>query len=182
MEDREELEKPSLTRRGFLLTGGAATITTVMLTSVPGMAWAKGLTARVAKYPKKRVASLSALNEGAPIEFKYPSEHPLYSASFIVKLGREAGGGVGADKDIIAFNALCPHMGGLLTGQYRHEHAAAGPCPFHLTTFDLTKHGMVIAGHATESLPQVVLEVEGDDIYATGIQGLIYGTSDSSQG
>jgi arsenite oxidase small subunit len=45
----------------------------------------------------------------------------------------------------------------------------------HLTTFDLTRHGMVISGHATESLPQIVLEVQGDDIYAVGVQGLVYG-------
>jgi arsenite oxidase small subunit len=44
-----------------------------------------------------------------------------------------------------------------------------------MTTFDMTRHGMVVAGHATESLPQVVLEVRGDTIYATGILGLVYG-------
>jgi arsenite oxidase small subunit len=44
-----------------------------------------------------------------------------------------------------------------------------------LTTFDLTKHGMVAAGQATESLPQIVLETNGDDIWATGVMGLIFG-------
>jgi arsenite oxidase small subunit len=38
---------------------------------------------------------------------------------------------------------------------------------------------MVVAGHATESLPQVVLEVEGGDIYAKGILGLVYGKRDN---
>ena len=36
---------------------------------------------------------------------------------------------------------------------------------------------MVIAGHATEALPQIILELDGDDIYATGIAGLLYGYS-----
>ena len=36
---------------------------------------------------------------------------------------------------------------------------------------------MVVAGHATEALPQVFLELEGDDIYAIGVLGLIYGYS-----
>lgn len=49
-----------------------------------------------------------------------------------------------------------------------------GPCPIHLTTFDLTRHGMVVSGHATESLPQIVLETEGDDIYAVGVMGLLH--------
>ena len=36
---------------------------------------------------------------------------------------------------------------------------------------------MVISGHGTESLPQIVLEVQGDDIYAVGVMGLVYGYS-----
>jgi arsenite oxidase small subunit len=64
-----------------------------------------------------------------------------------------------------------------LQGTYKDAYQALGPCPLHLTTFDLTRHGMVISGHATESLPQIVLEVQGDDIYAVGVQGLVYGYS-----
>ena len=54
-----------------------------------------------------------------------------------------------------------------------------GPCPSHLSTYDLTRHGMVVAGHATEGLPQVLLETRGDDIYAVGVMGLIYGFSNN---
>jgi arsenite oxidase small subunit len=36
---------------------------------------------------------------------------------------------------------------------------------------------MVISGHGTESLPQIVLVIEGDDVYATGVMGLVYGYS-----
>ena len=75
----------------------------------------------------------------------------------------------------MAFSTLCTHMGGPLVGQYRGQYKVLGPCPFHLTTFDLTKHGMVVAGQATESLPQIALEVTGDQIWATGVRGLIYG-------
>ena len=60
-------------------------------------------------------------------------------------------------------------------GTYKAEHQVFGPCPLHLTTFDLTRHGMVVAGHGTESLPQIVLEAAGDDIYAVAVMGLIYG-------
>ena len=38
---------------------------------------------------------------------------------------------------------------------------------------------MVISGHGTESLPQILLEVEGDNIYAGGMIGLIYGRYDN---
>ena len=59
---------------------------------------------------------------------------------------------------------------------------ALGPCPLHLTTFDLTRHGIFISGQAYQSLPQVLLELEGDDIYAVGMFGLIYGRFDNLQG
>jgi Rieske Fe-S protein len=36
---------------------------------------------------------------------------------------------------------------------------------------------MVVAGHATASLPQVILETTGDKIHAVGISGLVYGRS-----
>ncbi|MEZ6081368.1 MAG: hypothetical protein R3C56_38570 [Pirellulaceae bacterium] len=31
----------------------------------------------------------------------------------------------------------------------------------------------MVAGHATERLPQIILEIDGDQIYATGIVGLL---------
>ena len=176
METKSILEGSCMTRRQFLLAGGSATVT-VLLTTLPGFKNALAVPARVTKYPRKNIASLSDVQQDVPIYFKYPDDDPLSSASFLVKLGRPAGGGIGPHDDIIAFNALCTHMGGPMMGTYKKEHKAIGPCPFHLTSFDLTKHGMVIAGHATESLPQVLLEVKGKDIYATGMIGLIYGRS-----
>jgi arsenite oxidase small subunit len=70
-------------------------------------------------------------------------------------------------------------MGISLQNTYKPEHQAMGPCPAHLTTYDLTRHGMVIAGHATQGLPQVLLELRGDEIWATGVMALIYGFSDN---
>jgi len=55
------------------------------------------------------------------------------------------------------------------------EHRIMGSCPLHLSTYDVTRHGIIISGQAYESLPQVLLELDGDDIYAVGMMGLIYG-------
>jgi arsenite oxidase small subunit len=93
----------------------------------------------------------------------------------LVRLGVPAGGGVGPDRDVVAFSTLCTHMGGPLGGQYKAQYRVLGPCPLHLTTFDLVKHGMVAAGQATESLPQIALETRRDEIWATGVMGLIFG-------
>ncbi len=171
-----------LTRRQFLLASGGATATTILLLTLPGFPKAQTVPARLTRYPKRRIARLSQLKRDIPMDFKYPFDDHLYSSSFLVKLGVPAGGGVGPDRDIVAFNYLCTHMGGPLQGTYNKDHKALGPCPFHLTSFDLTRHGIVVVGHATESLPQVTLEVVGDDIHATGVMGLIYGRSSNLQG
>lgn len=159
-----------MSRRAFLLTSGAA-IGAVLVKGVPGLA---GAALQTAAYPRMKVGRVSRLAVDAPQFFQYPWKD-AFSGCMLVKLGVLAGGGVGPERDIVAFSTLCTHMGGPLQGTYKGKHKVLGPCPFHLTTFDLTKHGMVAAGQATESLPQVVLETRGDDIYATGVMGLIYG-------
>lgn len=175
MKPNQEQERPCLTRRQFLLASGSATLTTVLLPSLPGLlSRAEAVPATLASYPKKKIGKVSALKTDKPVFFKYPFDD-IHSQSMLVKLGAPASGGVGPKGDIVAFSTLCTHMGGPLAGTYKAEHKVLGPCPLHLTIFDMTRHGMVVAGHATESLPQVVLEVKGDNIYATGVLGLIYG-------
>ncbi len=165
-EHQETDTRPCISRRAFLLAGASV----VALTSFNGLA----ANFEVKKYPRLKIASLSDLDAGEPVNFQYPPGNP-YGTSMLVKLNEKAGGGVGKDQDIVAFNQLCTHMGGPLAGTYKKEHQVLGPCPFHLTTFDLTRHGMVVSGHATDTLPQIMLEVEGNDVYAVGIMGLIYG-------
>lgn len=163
-------DRACMSRRQFLLAGGA--LVTLAAVGLPGSA--EAAQALLKSYPKLRIGSLSALKKGMPVDFAYP--YPEVR-NILVKLGSVAGGGVGAEKDVVAFNQQCTHMGGPLDGTYKPDHQILGPCPLHLTTFDLTRYGMVVSGHATESLPQIVLEVQGDDIYAVGVQGLVYGYS-----
>lgn len=160
-----------MSRRQMLLTGGAS-VALISLGMFPGMAQAAQ--ALKASYPRQKIGSLAALKTGVPVSFNYP--YPDIR-NVLVKLSVPAGAGLGADKDIVAFNQQCTHMGGPLDGTYKPQHQVLGPCPLHLTTFDLTRHGMVASGHATESLPQIVLEIKGDDIYAVGVMGLVYGYS-----
>ena len=163
-----------VSRRQFLFIG-AATIGTVTLASVlPGQLF----TAQVAAYEGMKIGSIRDLRVGEPLEFRYPWDHPNAS-NYLIKLGVPAGGGIGPDQDIVAFNTLCTHMGISLKNTYKGEFQAMGPCPAHLSTYDLTRHGMVISGHATQGLPQITLEQQGNDIYATGVLALIYGFSNN---
>ena len=167
-EQHQPGQPKCISRRQFLLAGAS----TVVVSMLPGFAAA--VTLKSKSFERKLIAKLSELKTGEPVEFQYPYDDPQ-SSNMLVKLGTEAGGGVGKSKDIVGFNHYCTHMGGPLHGSYKHEYKVAGPCPMHLTTFDLTRHGMVVAGHATESLPQIILEVDGDSIYAVGVMGLVYG-------
>ena len=170
-----------MNRRQFLLTTGAVTSFAVMVTLDPGTPGAQETEGVVATYPRKLVTKLSQLAQDAPVDFTYPDEG-AYAESVLVKLGVPAGGGIGPGRDVVAFNYLCTHQGGPLDGTYQGETKSLGPCPLHLSTYDLTRHGILISGQAYQSLPQVLLELDGDDIYAVGLFGLIYGRYDNLQG
>lgn len=161
-------------RRDVLIAGAAGTVSAAMY---PNMASASSATGEsVATYPRLKVASIADLVEGEGMAFNYPlNEQP----NMLVKMGREAQNGIGPDKDIVAFSVLCPHMGGSLRGRYEHEHGSMGPCPFHFSTFDLTRGGVPVHASATQNLPQITLETDGKDIYAIGITGLVYGFRDN---
>ena len=168
-----------LSRRQFLFGVSAG----LVALSIPGWLQGRGLPARmqaqIAEYPRQVIGQVSQLTVNQPVLFNYPWEHPQ-ALNFLVKLAEPAGGGVGPDNDIVAFNSFCSHQGGPLVGAVKGDIGVAGPCPLHWTTFDLTRHGMVISGHATLGLPQIVLETDGDDIVASGVLGLIFGYYDNS--
>lgn len=166
-----------LSRREMLLMSGAGAATILLGDLFGDTVFAQDAMREttLVRYPRRKVASLASLVQDTPVPILYPGDDELYSGCIIIKLGRRAGGGVGPDQDVVAFSAYCSHMGASLHGHYNATYKVAGPCPQHLTTFDLTRHGLLVAGHATQSLPQLVLELDGDDIYAVGVIGLIYG-------
>ena len=172
-------KKCLMSRRSFLLSSGTATAVVMVAMNSDG---AKAqMPAQVATYPRKKIASLSALKVDEPVEFVYPDEG-AYAEGMLVMLGTEAGGGIGPNRDVVAFNYFCTHQGGDLTGTYKGDTKSLGACPLHLSTYDLTRHGILISGQAYQSLPQVLLELDGDDIYAVGVFGLIFGRYDNLQG
>ncbi|MGR3320240.1 MAG: Rieske 2Fe-2S domain-containing protein [Candidatus Anammoxibacter sp.] len=61
--------------------------------------------------------------------------------------------------ELVAFHKKCTHMGWVLPlAKDSNQPHILGPCPGHLTSFDLSKGGMVVIGQATECLPQVKLK------------------------
>lgn len=166
--DCSGLDASNMDRRQFLFTTGAA-VTTLLLAD------GSHVQAQQAKFERRAIGKLSEIEVNKPSEFQYPTKHP-FATNTLVRLNEPAGGGVGPNNSIVAFNNICPHLGATMSTTFDGVAGIAGPCPLHWTTFDLSRHGMVISGHATISLPQIQLEVDGDDIYAVGVIGLIYGT------
>lgn len=127
-------------------------------------------------YPRVRVAGVDELTTGVPVPFEYPLQG---QTAELVKLGKPAKFGLGADGDIVAFSTKCTHMGWPLGGSYKADTCVWGPCPGHLSTFDAAAGGQCVLGQGTQNLPQVALVIDGNDIYAEGVLGLIYGYRDN---
>ncbi|WP_070971763.1 arsenate reductase (azurin) small subunit [Vibrio sonorensis] len=181
-KDKGEHRKCMMSRRDFLLYSGAAagTASVATFTLFPGTALAKQTQARIVGYPRKLIGKLSELVANEPKYFTYPDEGANTQA-ILIKMGVPAGGGVGSEQDVVGFSVMCTHQGGPMNNAYKaiDEHRVLGQCPFHLSTFDLRRHGIIVSGQAYESLPQILLEVEGDDIYAVGVMGLLFGRTDN---
>lgn len=161
-----------ISRRDFLFAGALA-LSSIPLAALGAAAgFAPGTVLLKAAYARQRIARMSQLVTGTPLYFDYPRPD---LPNLLVKLGAAAGGGLGPGRDIVAFNLRCTHMGGDLSRAFQPAYQLLGPCPRHLTSFDLTRHGLVITGSATESLPQIELELDGDTLYAVGVMGLAYG-------
>ncbi|MCP3672098.1 MAG: arsenate reductase (azurin) small subunit [Gammaproteobacteria bacterium] len=172
--------KCMLNRRQFLMYSGttAAAVSTISVSLFPGEAKAK---ARVVGYPRKKIGQLSKLADNKPLDFNYPDDGPNSQCMLVKMAGAKAGGGIGPKRDVVAFSYLCTHQGGFLNGKYQAvgEHRVLGQCPLHLSTYDLTRHGIIVSGQAYQSIPQVLLELDGDDIYAVGIMGLLFGRNEN---
>lgn len=129
-------------------------------------------------FPRAMVANVSDVSETKPIYFNYPLQD---TPNILVKLGASATGGVGPDKDIVAFSQVCQHLGCIYgyvpTGGApgcNASYKAPGPegyCCCHGSIYDLADAGKVIGGPAPRPVPQVTLEFDASsgNIYAVGM-------------
>jgi len=167
-----------VSRRAFLKLSGASLVTLTLPVYLRRAGTPYEFQAQRVDYPRQVIGRLSELSVGVPVTFNYPWDHPA-ATNTLHMLNEPAGGGIGPDASVVAFNNFCTHQGGPLVDQFHADVGVVGPCPLHWTTFDLTRHGMVVSGHATQGLPQIVLELDGDEIVATGVMGLVFGYFDN---
>jgi arsenite oxidase small subunit len=152
-------------RRDFIKLSGSVA---AGLVAAPPLSSA-ALAAPPGGYPVAPVAPLAGIAKGAAIAFAYPDAG---SPAILLRLPEAALGGVGPDRDIVAYSTLCTHKGCPVA--YRPERKLL-ICPCHWSTFDPAKAGMLVIGQASQHLPQIELRVEAGLVQAVGVTGLIYG-------
>jgi arsenite oxidase small subunit len=155
-----------LTRQEALIAGG------VGVAAVGGVGAAVAIGLRhgdEGDYPRLAVAKVNDVRPNDPVSFEYPLKG---QQSLLVDLDQAVPGGVGDKESIVAYSVICQHMG--CPVQYV-EDGAYLLCPCHQSKYDPAREGFVVQGVAQSPLPRVRLEVDGDDIVAVGVDGLIYG-------
>ena len=161
-----------LSRRNFLKLSGVTSAGVAALGLSHSAPAAQGEVGRATlPYPSRTIAKAKALKPNVPVSFHYPD---AASPCVIVKMGSPVPGGVGPDKDIVAYSVLCTHMG----CQVSYEpQSRTFKCPCHFSMFDAEKTGQMVTGQATENLPQILLEyhAKDDSVRAVAVNGLIYG-------
>lgn len=156
-------------RRAFFARTAAGAVGVAAASTLPSLPAAATPSLARVTYPVNKVGTLAELKVNEPKNITYPDGD---SPGVLLKLGTKVEGGVGPDGDIVAFTTMCPHKGFPLA--YRTDDRTMN-CPGHYSRFDVEKGGLQIWGQSTQNLPQFRLRVDGSDIYAEGVDELLYG-------
>jgi arsenite oxidase small subunit len=170
------MDELKLSRRIFLKSSGgaAAAVGASGAALAPAAAQAASPAAGATttlNYPKRAVGKAGAMPVNQAVNFAYPDAS---SPCVAIRMGAPVSGGVGPNRDIVAFSSMCTHMG--CPVQYDGA-TKTFKCGCHFSIFDPENGGQMVCGQATEDLPRVMLDYDArtDSITAVGIDGLIYG-------
>jgi Rieske Fe-S protein len=102
----------------------------------------------------RRIASLDQIAVGGALVFSYPGEH---DNCLLVRLSAT---------ELVAYSQKCTH---LACAVIPRPDEGLLYCPCHEGFFDL-RSGRPTAGPAPRPLPRIHLEIQGNEVYATGIE------------
>lgn len=160
------MEENVSSRRGFLkaagILAGTAVVSPAMVASTE-----KAKTQSVfGEYESNKIGTVSQLKKDGEIDFNYPDDNSMCKAVYV-------------NGEIKAYSIICTHKG---CPTLYNKDLQQFECPCHYTKYDAAKDGQMVIGHATGGLPKVLLEIKGDDIYAVGFDGLIFGRINNNRG
>jgi nitrite reductase/ring-hydroxylating ferredoxin subunit len=133
-------------------------LTLTSLAFAVGQLWIAGkswLRSRELPPGAKRIASTADLAVGASLVFDYPAPH---DSCILVRL---------SGSEYVAFSQKCTHLSCAVIPR---PDQGVFHCPCHEGSFEL-RTGRVIAGPPPRPLPRIRLQIDEDDIFATGIEG-----------
>ena len=101
-----------ISRRQFFKVGGGIAAGAGLGVSPISSARAAPTTAdagrTVLPYPRTTVGAAAKMQDNTPVNFAFPDAS---SPCVAIKMGRPVPGGVGPNRDIVAYSILCTHMG-----------------------------------------------------------------------
>lgn len=160
----------SITRRDFLKASGSVAAAVPVAASTSAQAAAGDPGRATPQYPVKAIGRAASMSASQPVAFTYPD---AASPCVALKMGAPVPGGVGPDRDLVAYSTMCTHMGCPVAYDAGTK---SFKCPCHFSMFDAEKEGQMICGQATENLPRIVLKYDNNGtISAVAVDGLIYG-------
>ncbi len=155
---------------------GASIITSIASISSVGSYISSPPPHALPKYPRVKIANIKDLKNGSFMRFCYPLTG---IPNLLIKAGKPVENGIGPDKDIVAFNAICQHLGCIISDYYPdkepyfNKYSNVLVCICHLSVYDVANNAKVLAGPAPRRVPRVLLEYDEKtgDIYAVGMEG-----------
>jgi len=161
------MEENVSSRRGFLKTAGLIAGTAAVAPSVVASTTDKSKSQSVfGEYESNKIGTVSQLKKDGELDFFYPDDASMCKAVYI-------------DGEVKAYSTICTHKG---CPTVYNKDLQQFECPCHFTKYDAAKDGQMVIGHATGGLPKVLLQIKGDDIYAVGFDGLIFGRINNNRG
>lgn len=145
----------SLDRRGFMKTMvGAAGMFAVA--SLPwGTLAAKELLGLANKeYPQQKIIDVKDIAIGESVEFHFPSK---YDSAILIRLGQNK---------FVAYQNACTH---LRCPVYWVKEEKEMVCPCHHGKFNVNT-GVPTAGPPRRPLPEIIVQVQGETIYAVRVK------------
>ena len=108
-----------------------------------------------ARMPRTKIGMASSLAPGSSQLFRYPThDDPCI-------LIRQTGG------ELVAYSQVCTHLSCAVIHDQKENTLF---CPCHHGYFTVAE-GRPYAGPPTRPLPRIKLELEGDDLFAVGVEG-----------
>jgi arsenite oxidase small subunit len=171
-ESRRNFIKIAISFSALLLIGGIAALVKSITNPAPSQ-----VQTTAQAFPRVQIAQLAELQVNQPVLFNYPLDN---EPNILVKLGQKAETGIGPEGDIVAYSALCQHLGCVYAFQAtgtspkcNSAYQATSPvgyCCCHGSVFDFLNQSRVLSGPSPRPQPQVLLEIDNSgNIYAVGM-------------